>query len=441
MPSPGSVGLGDSFYATMGNGGYDVQHYTIELEVDIPDNAIAGTTQIVALATQNLSAFNLDFSGLHVIGVGVNGRPASFSRTGTELTVIPPQPISNTDTFTTVVAYYGQPQPIRDPGASYSEVGWLRQNNGIYVAGEPTGAMGWYPSNNHPRDKATYTFRITTSPEYTVAANGLLTEKLEQDGKVTTVWESSDKIASYLTTLHIAELEVESEEGPGGLPIRNYFPPETSRSVRSDFDKTAEMIAFLNEYIAPYPFEAYGVALLNINVGWALETQTLSTFGANGTVETIVLHELAHQWFGNSVSPAQWQDIWLNEGFATYFQYLWLEDQYDDGRFEQSLAGAYNFMVTTDAQPPATVPVEEMFSRTVYVRGAWALHALRLEVGPDEFKQIVQTYYRRYAGSTAGTEDFLDVVDEISGNGTSDLMLPWLYGPELPENPTAEEQP
>ena len=437
-PSPGSDGLGDPYYATLGNGGYDAQHYTIALDVDIPSNTVAGMTRMVARATHSLNAYNLDFSGMTVTGVGVNGVSSPFSRTGTELTIHPSQPIAAGAIFTTVVAYFGNPEPIRDPGASYSEVGWLRQNNGIYVASEPSGAMGWYPSNNHPLDKATYTFQITTAPEYTVAANGLLQSTVETGAKRLTIWESSDRIASYLTTLHIAEFDIENSEGPNRLPIRNYFPVGTPDNVRADFDKTNDMIEFLNELVGPYPFEAYGVVLVNVNVRWALETQTLSTFGVNGTIEPIVLHELAHQWFGNSVSPARWDDIWLNEGFATYLQYLWLEDQYSDGRFERSLDSAYDFLVNTAAAPPATVPVEEMFSRTVYVRGAWALHALRLEVGFEQFTQILRTYYARYADGTATTQDFLSVVDEVSGRDVSEVLLPWLYGPELPERPDIE---
>ena len=436
--TPGASGLGDPYYPLLGNGGYDAQHYSVDLAVNVPANGIAGTTTMVAIADQVLSAFNLDLAQLTVSGVGVNGRPATFAHIGQELIITPTVPLGAGETFTTVVAYSGMPVPIVDPGASYSEVGWLTQTDGVFVASEPSGAMGWYPSNNHPRDKATYRLRITVEAEYDVAANGLLTDIIEHGGERTHVWESDDPIASYLVTVHIGHYDVETEKGPNGLTIRNYFPTTTPDAIRNRFDKTAEMVAFLDELIAPYPFDAYGVALLNIHVGWALETQTLSTFGAGGSSETVILHELAHQWFGNSVSPATWDDIWLNEGFATYLSYMWLEEEQDRAALDDVMADLYTFLERTDAKPPAGVPVDEMFSRTVYVRGAWTLHALRLAVGDETFAKILRTYYQRFAGGAASTEDFIAVASEVSGRDVSDLLLPWLYDDRLPPVPGAD---
>lgn len=435
LPTPGAPSLGDPFYPTMGNGGYDALHYTLDLTVDVPTNMLAGTSTMRAQATHALSSFNLDLSGLTVIGVGVNGVPAKFARVGEELVITPTVSIENRDVFTTTVSYFGTPEPIRDRAIGFGELGWQTQTDGTYVVSQPSGAMNWYPVNNHPLDKATYTFRVTVAPEYQVAANGVLSDIVAHEDGFTYLWESDDRIASYLTTVQIGRYVIEAEEGPNGVPIRNYFPVDTPASVRARFDDTAAMMEFFTELIGPYPYDTYGAILLNIRMGWALETQTLSTFGADGSRELIVAHELVHQWFGNSVTPATWQDIWLNEGFATYLSYMWLEDVAGSKALDDQLTEVYDYLVSTNAKPPATVPVEEMFTRTVYVRGAWVLHALRVAVGDEVFAEILRTYYTRFADQNVTTADFMAVAGEVSGRDVHEIMDPWLYDETLPPRP------
>ncbi len=435
IPYAGAPGLGDTFYPLMGNGGYDVQHYTLDLDVDVPSNIITATATILAEATHPLSSFNLDLAGLTVESVTVDGDETLFSRIESELTITPTNSLADGQLFTTTIVYGGEPQPIIDPGASYSEVGWLTQIDGTFVASEPSGAMGWYPVNNHPRDKASYTFRVSVAPNYIVAANGMLTNVSEDKGRITYTWETADNTASYLTTIHIGDYEIEVSESPDGVPIRNYFPKGTPRSIQAKFEKTGEMIDFLAELIAPYPFEVYGVALLNQDVRWALETQTLSTFGASGAGETTVIHELAHQWFGNSVSPGDWQDIWLNEGFATYLSDLWIEDQEGQEVFVEHMRDMYDYLEEMGAKPPGSIPNEEMFSRTVYVRGAWTLHALRLEIGDETFFELLRTYYQRFANSDVTTDEFIALANEVSGRDVSPLINAWLFDEKMPPVP------
>jgi len=432
-PIPGSAGLGDPFYPLMGNGGYDVQHYALTLDVDVPTNVISGTATIDAESLHALSAFNLDLAGMEVLSVTVDDQNADYRRVGDELTILPAAPIASGTPFVVVVRYVGEPEPIIDPGASYSEVGWILQPGGSFVASEPSGAKGWYPVNNHPLDKALYTFDIRVPSDYMAAANGVLVDEQEMGERTSYRWAASQPIASYLTTIHIGDYEIERTEGPDGLPIRNYFPVGTAQSVRDKFAKTPEMLEFLNELIAPYPLEVYGAALLNTNVRWALETQTLSTFSSSGARETTVLHELAHQWFGNVVSPANWQEIWLNEGFATYLSFLWVEDQEGEEEFETLMSATYASLVASDAKPPGSIPIEEMFSSTVYMRGAWTLHALRLEVGDDTFFEILRTYYQRFEHGNVTTEDFIKVANEVSGRDVSPLINSWLFDEAVPE--------
>jgi len=323
-PRPGSIGIGDLYFPGYGNGGYDVQHYTLELTVDMEENIISGTVTIEAVALHDLSSFNLDFIGFTIDQITVDGIAAEFHRNQPELFVALPFPIATDTAFTTIVNYSGTPEGISSTISRYLE-GWNYYRYGVMVAGEPVSSQSWYPVNDHPLDKASYSFIITVKSPFVVAANGLLKETIDSGENITYIWESENPIASYLVTLGVGDFEIEEEEGPNGLPIRNYFDNDISESVRNNFDHTVEMIEYFSTIFGPYPFEAYGVIVHDIDTGFALETQTLSVFGNIFINENVVAHELAHQWFGDSVSLSSWKDIWLNEGFATYAATLWFE--------------------------------------------------------------------------------------------------------------------
>lgn len=435
----GAAGLGDALYPQLGNSGYDVQHYTIELTVDVLSNTITGTTTITALTTAALTSFNLDLLGLTVDTITVNETPATFTRSGQEITITPETPLALDQPFTVTVAYGGNPQPIADPGIPFEAVGWLDYDEqGLYVFSEPSGSMSWYPVNNHPLDKATYTFRITAPTPYVVAANGLLVDEIDQGAQRTYVWEASDPMASYLATINIAEFDIVEEIGPDGLPIINFFPQALSRRLSRDFAVTSEMIDYYSTIIGPFPFESYGAIVMSAPFGGALETQTRPIFGSTATMETIIAHELAHQWFGNSVSLARWQDIWLNEGFATYFHHLWTEHTKGKSIFNATMRGMYTTMKARQMAPPGNPPLDDLFGSTVYVRGAWTLHALRLEVGDEQFFEIIRTYYARYQGSNATTADFIAVAEEVSGQDLGALFQAWLYDEAVPNMPDTE---
>ena len=433
--TPGADGVGDALYPQGGNGGYDALHYTIELTVDMDTNTINGSTTIDAAATQDLSAFNLDFHELTVSEVTVNGLAAEFSRAGTELTITPNEILFAEAPFSVAVAYHGVPVPVSDPGIGFAELGWKRYDPGVYTFSEPSGSMSWFPVNNHPTDKATYTFRITVDKPYTVAANGILQDEIDNGDTITYVWEASDLMASYLATVNIAEFQVQRLDGPEGLPIRNYFPPDASQRMIDVFAPTDEMIEYFSELIAPYPFEAYGVVVMDQRFGAALENQTMSVFGKDMAFETVVVHELAHQWFGNSVALGRWQDMWLNEGFATYFSALWEEHQGGREALDRIMNSSYQGMVNQRLPAPAYPKADNLFGGSVYVRGAWVLHALRLEAGDEIFFDILRTYYNQFQNGNATTDDFIAVAEEVSGTDLTEFFDAWLFGDEIPEKP------
>jgi aminopeptidase N len=346
-PLAGAAGIGDPAFPTLGNGGYDAQHYTIALTADLVANTIDATTTISALATQELSAFNLDFAGPAVLSVEVNEAPADWERRDRELIVAPSAPLPAGEPFTVSVRYAGRPSSVSGSGIPLL-VGWTDFGDGVFVASQPYGAMGWYPVNDHPLDKATYELRVTVPAPYVVAANGTLHETIASaDGEmITYVWASRDPIASYLVTVNIDQFAVMQESGPDGLPLRTYYPPGHADAVAAEFARTADMIAFFSDAFGPYPFEAYGAVVIDAALPFALETQTLSLFGRNwitgtGAAEEAVAHELAHQWFGNSVSLARWGDIWLNEGFATYASWLWFEHDRGPDALERIVRRVY----------------------------------------------------------------------------------------------------
>ena len=363
---PGSAGLGDRLYPQLGNGGYDVEHYDIALRFRPEANHISATTAITAIATEDLSSFNLDLRGLSVESVNVDGSSADFERVGSELVIRPVQPLAAGATFITTVDYAGVPEAIVDPGVPIVKLGWQAWDDGFFGAiGGPSGAMNWFPSNNHPSDKARYAMSITAPNGLVAAANGVLAESNDNgDGTRTFVWKMDEPMASYLTIVAVGDY-VEARDDSGPVLIRNYFPAGLDAGIVKGYDITQEIMTWLIETIGPYPFAEYGVVVLP-GFPTALETQTLSTFGEGSPDPLVIVHELVHQWFGNSVNPVRWQDIWLNEGFATYFMALYMERTHGPRRAELFLSGA-----PTDLPPPGDIELSELFgSQRVFSRGS-----------------------------------------------------------------------
>ncbi|GAB4415177.1 MAG: hypothetical protein Kow00106_10550 [Anaerolineae bacterium] len=423
-PVAGAAGIGDPYFPALGNGGYDARHYTIELIADLDTNTIDATATLTALATQELRTFNLDYAGPQVLSVAVNGVLVDWDRRERELIVIPLTPLPAGQEFTVTVHYQGEPGQVAGSAIPLL-VGWSDYGDGVFVASEPYGAMGWYPVNDHPLDKATYELRITVPAGYVVAANGTLQETATQGDMVTYHWASRDPIASYLVTVAIDQFAVSTEPGPDGLPLRFYYPPDREQAVLADFARTDEMIAFFSELFGPYPFEAYGAVVVDTELPFALETQTLSLFGRNwltgtGRAEEAVVHELAHQWFGNSVSLAQWKDIWLNEGFATYASWLWFEHDRGTQTLDTIVRRVYQQIAEDEASFLLQIPrselvrtLGELLPAGASVSADQARTMTRLLLGDSLSPAAIEAYVARFPGDDLTAEELVTLVSVL----------------------------
>ncbi len=432
--SAGAPGGGDPYFPGAGNGGYDVGHY--DLELDYSPNGIAGdlnaTATITATATQSLSAFNLDLRDLTVSAVTVNGAPAAFTQKARELTIEPARVLRRHSRFVVRVSYAGRTgQPEDNTGALY---GWVSFPDGALVANEPDGASTWFPVNDIPTDKARYDFRITV-PEGTVGvANGELLGSRTVNGRTTYRWRAKDEMASYLAMAGSGNYAMTTGRAQG-IPILNFVDKDLTPANRATTEASLalqpEMLRFFSRTFGRYPFHSFGAVVDDDSVGYALENQTRPVYSRRA-VESTVAHELAHQWFGDKVTPGRWKDIWLNEGFATYATWLWNEHR---GKLsvQESFDEAYNNSdadwTTVIADPGAT----GLFNEAVYDRGAMTLHAIRVQVGDRDFFRILKAWARhRGPASTAG---FQRVAESVSGEDLDALFQTWVYQAGQPAKP------
>jgi aminopeptidase N len=438
-PDPLDSGLGDPYFPGLGNSGYDVDHYLIELTVDPRANRISGTTTIEATATESGTSFTFDFAGLTIESITVDGETVPYLREGGENRELRiHEALAAGEAFSVAVAYSGTPVAETTPDLGFPS-GWLTNAEGTFVAAEPAGAHTWFPCNDHPADKAAFTFMVTVPQGMTAVANGTLTGATEGAGIETFIWEMANPMTTYLATVVVAPLGRIEHPPVNGIVLRDYLPPDLMDDVPESFAKTGEMIEVFAELFGPYPFDRYGHVVVS-GFPAALETQTMTVFGDawfdSPFTEFVVAHELAHQWFGDSVSPATWQDIWLNEGFATYAELLWVDHLYGPVAMQAEAASRYDDLARRPHALTGDPQREALFGISVYQRGALTLHALRAEVGNEMFFEILRTWTERFAYRTATTGDFISLSEELSGTDLGALFDAWLFSAELPPLPS-----
>ena len=439
---PGSTSGGDPYFPAAGNGGYDVRHYDLTLAYDPASGRLDGRAVVRLTATADLDSFSLDLRGLTVSSVLVDGRRARFTQLpvdgqgrGGELVVRARPKLKAGTTHDVTVVYGGVPgQPTDIEGVPY---GFVSFPDGALVANEPEGAATWYPVNDVPTDKATYDFRITVPAGLTAVANGEpVGAPVTTGGRTTFRWRATDPMASYLSTASIGEYELTRSTGPRGLPILDFVDEDVEgddlTTTRAALALQPEMIAFFERVYGPYPFTSFGSIVDDDSVGYALETQTRPVY-SGAADEGTVAHELAHQWIGNSVTPETWRDIWLNEGFATFSEWLWtasrggptLEQRFDD---VYGIPADDEFWATAPGDPGA----QTLFAAAVYDRGAAALQALREEIGEAAFATLLRRWATDNADGNVSTADLVALAEQVSGQQLDEFFRVWIDTPRKP---------
>jgi aminopeptidase N len=322
------------------------------------------------------------------------------------------------------------------PDALLGNLGWQRVGDVTFVSDEPGGAHSWMPVSDHPSDKAAYRISITLPDGTTAVASGVLASKESAEGWTTWVWDNPDPIPSYVVGLAIGPLTLVESEGPHGIHIRHAFPSTLVDKGTEAFASTSQMITDLEAIFGPYPFDSYGALVVDGELGYAMENHTLALFpasivdGSRNSTLTMV-HELSHHWFGNYVSPASWNETWLNEGFASYAEQLWLEHT-DPG---YDIDGAMRAMALDTYGPIGDAGRSGIFSPAVYQRGALTLHALRRTMGDAGFFQFLRAWTDRHAGANATTGDFADLASDVAGQDLHPLIDQWVNAKVMPELP------
>ena len=450
-PTPGAPGLGDRLYPLLGNGGYDVRNYDLSLTYPRKDPAqqVKGTVTISAVATQDLSRFDLDFGGDSVGRVLVNGRPAAFTRSGDELVVTPKRALASHRGFTVTVSFAATPiAPDAD-----SPVGFVVTPDGTVLAGQPASSHLLFPSNDHPRDKATYTITLTAPEGWTGVANGKLLRTRKQHGYVSSTYRESSPMASELVQVAVGDFGVYYRPPVNGIPVRDVVPKRLASTLLPIAADERNELAWMEKKVGRYPFENYGSLVIDGELGFALETQTLSLYDTSFfSLPTYILnpilnHELAHQWFGDSVAPWNWSDVWQNEGHATWYEVLYayetggledysgyttLEDYY---QAVYARGDSYRARFGPVAHPLKADSIWDVFNPNVYDGGALVLFALRQQVGAAKFQQIERTWVSKYRGRSASSDDFIALASKVSGQNLTSFLRAWLYGAKTPPMP------
>ncbi|MEU9453237.1 M1 family metallopeptidase [Streptomyces sp. NPDC048277] len=444
---PVPLGVGDRLFPYLGNPGYDVASY--DLSFTYPgsnDKPLQAVTTIDAWATTDLDRLNLDFAHGKVESVQVDGRPAAFASADEDLVVTPDRPLRQGSWTRITVKHTSDPVPAKG-----QDGGWVRTTDGLAMANQADAAHLVFPCNDHPSDKAMFTFHITAPNGYTVVANGLPTDSARTGRTTTWTYRTQHPMATELAQVSIGRSAVLHRAGPHGLPVRDVVPSADVKKLEPWLAKTPDQIAWMESKVGPFPFETYGVLMAQAATGFELETQTLSLFEKNlftepaypkWYIESIMVHELSHQWFGDSVSPHVWSDVWLNEGHATWYEELYAEEKGHQPMINRMKAayGASDRWRAEGGPPAMPKPPKPgqkigIFRPNIYDGAALALYALRQEIGKPAFERLERIWVQRHKDGTATTADYVHLASAVANRDLTGFFDAWLYGAKTPPMP------
>jgi aminopeptidase N len=441
------LGVGDRLFPYLGNPGYDVASYDLSFTYSGSNSKpLQAVTTIDAWTTRDLDRLNLDFAHGKVESVEVDGEPAAFTSAGEDLVVAPEDRLSAGSWTRITVRHTSDPMMSGD-----EDGGWVRTADGLGMADQADAAHLVFPCNDHPSDKAMFTIRVTAPNGYTAVANGLPTG-VDRVGRSTTwTYRTLHPMATELAQVSIGRSTVLHRQGPHGLPVRDVVPTADAKALEPWLAETPDQIAWMESKVGPYPFETYGLLMARATTGFELETQTLSLFEKElftqpaypkWYVRSIMVHELSHQWFGDSVSPRTWSDVWLNEGHATWYEALYAQEkahQPMEARMKAAYAASDRWRAAggPPALPKAPAPGQKIsiFRPNVYDGAALVLYALRQKIGRERFERLERAWVTLHRDGTAGTADFERLAADISGRDLAGFFKGWLYGEKTPPMP------
>lgn len=433
-PGPDVNGVGDTLFPSLGNPGIDVEHYTLALAYDPQTAKISATEHLDILTTEDRDGFSLDSAGPVVSSVSVDGAPATFVAAPPELLITPATHLTKGQHIGVDLTYTLSPEPV--PSAAGEKVGWFPTPGGSYVLNEPEGARTWMPCDDYPADKATFRFELTVPSGLTAVANGALVEHTSTAANDTWIWQEDRPMATYLIQLLTGDYEIVDGVGPNAMPLLSVVLRKDRTTMQPYLDSIAEQIDYFDNFFGPYPLDRYGIAITDSPPGLAMETMERSLFSrgdfASGRLDPdqqlYLSHELAHQWFGDAVSPARWTDIWLNESFATYAQWMWF-----DHIGLQSIANSADSALTAREDGSTSAPtVAKMFGYNSYDGGAVILQALRKTIGDELFFTLLRRWVGDNNGLSRTTDDFVALANEVAGQDLTEFFSTWLYADTLP---------
>ena len=416
----------EPFFPRSGNRGYDVKHYDVSLGYQPRSGELTARDVIEARATGGLSRFSLDLDGLKVTSASIDDEAAKFSRGKGKVKIVPATPIAKGERFTVELRYQGLPRKVTDPDGSTE--GWYRTSDGAVAVGEPVGTAAWLACNNAPRDKASFDIQITVPAGVKAVSNGKLVARQKVDRRVRFSWSEPAPMASYLALVDIGKGKLVRGQ-VGKLPTWTLIDPRLESKSRAAIDSLPEIIRWESHLYGPYPFAAAGSVVDVADLQYALETQSRPIY-AFAPDRTTVVHETAHQWFGDSVSLERWPNIWLNEGLATWTQWYFAERH--GGRSAQQLfAELYRKPASKTGfwDPPSGHPgqAKNLFAVSTYVRGAMTLQALRDKIGTQDLIKILRTWATEHRHASGNIEEFIALAEQVSGRHLQGFFDRWLF--------------
>lgn len=424
----------DSYYPQVGDPGVDALHYDLTLDWDPEESLLTAEEVLTFRATETAEQFQLDLGqALEVEDVTLDGEPVEVEHDGKDLVVL--APVREDERHELALTYSGTPEPAAAPTTrgDFSTTGWTITDSGeTWTMQEPYGAYTWYAVNDQPSDKALYDVTITVPAPWTGVSNGELLEREETDGLTRTRWHLAEPAASYLVTVATGDFTLTEDTSADGVPI-TYWVPTDKPNLLDNLRETPAALAWLEERLGPYPFDTVGLVVVDSESG--METQTMITLGDTRytTSPEVIVHELAHHWYGDQVTPSDWRDVWMNEGMAMYLQGAWMaEDEGVPVGDVMDYWAGFEPEYRAESGPPADYDPATFGESNIYYGPALMWEELRERIGDDAFWAMVRAWPAARDNGNADREDYLAWVEEQTGEELTSFFDAWLLGATTP---------